>query len=486
MRFVRRAVFLVVAAMLTAVSLPTSGAATTPGWQEPTRRGWKDDSDARVRRWARFCNRSGRTRAERLRAFGIALVVVSSLGLTEVPRALAERSPGDVVIDWNATALATAAREHVGPVIVLDLAIVHAAVYDAVNSIDRQHTPYAVSVQDAPEGASQEVAAATAAHRVLLHLFPSQDESLAARYAESLAAVPDGEAKAQGVAVGETAAAAIIALRSDDGRFAHVPYEPGSGPGAWVSTPPFPPDFPPLVPWVAQVTPFTMRSDDQFTVDPPPALTSDQYTRDVEEVRTMGARYGSARTEEQTAIARFFGEPPVGAWNRTVQGIARGRGQSVAENARLFALVNLAAADANIASWQHKYTYKFWRPITAIRAADTDGNPDTAPDPTWEPLLITPPFPEYTAGHTVFSGAVAQVLRDFYGTDRFDFTMSSAAGAGGSGATRSYTRFSHVVNEVVDARVWAGSHFRTADVVGAAAGMRVGRWVSKNVALPVG
>lgn len=421
------------------------------------------------------------------RSLAAAMLAASCLSLATVPDVLATPSPGDVVIHWNRAALAAAAEEgHPGPVVVLDLAIVHAAVYDAVNSIDRRHTSYAVNVEDAPASASQEAAAATAAYRVLLDLFPGQEASLAASYAESLAAVPDGEPKDQGVSVGETAAGGIIALRSNDGRFAHVPYQPASGPGAWVPTPPFPPNFPPLVPWVAEVTPFTMRSGDQFPVDPPPALTSAKYAEDLEEVRTMGSRVGSSRTNEQTAVARFFGEPPAGAWNRTIQDIALARSHSVADSARLFALVNLAAADSQISCWRHKYAYSFWRPITAIRAAGTDGNPETAADPAWEPLLITPPFPEYTSGHATFSGAVAEILTAFYGTDRFDFTMSSDLGAGGSGATRSYTRFSHVVGDVVDGRVWAGSHFRTADAVGAAEGMRIGKWVSRNVALPLG
>jgi hypothetical protein len=428
----------------------------------------------------------GRRSVTAARTVGIALLLLSCLNVVGAPRALATPSPGDVVIDWNGTALVAAATaRHPGPVVVVDLAIVHAAVYDAVNSIDRRHTSYAVTVAGAPAGASQEAAAAAAAHRVLVDLFPSQEASLDTTYAESLARVPDGQSEDQGVLVGEQAAAGIISLRAHDGRFADVPYAPGSGPGVWKPTPPFPPNFPALVPWLADVTPFTMRSPDQFRVDPPPALTSAQYTEDFEEVRTMGARVGSGRTPEQTAIAAFFGEAPAGPWNRVVQDVARGRNQSVADNARLFALVNLAAADAQISCWRNKYTYNYWRPITAIRAADTDGNPRTIADPTWEPLLVTPPFPEYSSGHATFSGAVAQVLSDFYGTDRLAFTMGSAVQAGGSGATRAYSGFSDVVKEVIDGRVWAGSHFRTADVVGAAAGKRVGHWVSKQVALPV-
>ncbi|MDQ4134245.1 MAG: vanadium-dependent haloperoxidase [Actinomycetota bacterium] len=410
------------------------------------------------------------------------ILVASALATLGAPRAQAGPPSGDVVVDWNRTALnAIVSAGHPGPVQILDLAIVHAAIYDAVNSVDGRHSPYAIKVVPAPPSASQQAAAATAAHRVLLNLFPAQQGSLDAAYQQSMGEVPDGQAEDDGVSVGEQAAAGILALRSNDGRFANVPYQPGSGPGAWVPTPPFPPNFPALVPWVAKVTPFTARSSNQFRVDPPPALTSDLYTEDYEEVKTMGSRTGSGRTAEQTAIAEFFGEPPATAWSRAVQDIALARNHSVADSARLFALVNLAAADAQISCWENKYAYGFWRPITAIRAGGTDTNPLTAGDPSWEPLLVTPPFPEYSSGHATFTGAVTQVLADFYGTDHFSFTMSSTF----SGTRRSYSRFSDVNKEVIDGRVWAGSHFRTADTVGAAAGNRIGHWVSKNVARPV-
>lgn len=417
-------------------------------------------------------------------ALVLALVlIISALGALGLPTAHAVESSGDVVVDWNRTALRAAANAgHPSPVQILDLAIVHAAVYDAVNSIDGRHQPYAVQVPEASPDASQEAAAATAAYQALRDLFPEQQESLEAAYQASLADVPDGEQEDAGVSVGQQAAAAIIALRSDDGRFDEdVTFERKSGPGAWVPTPPFPADYPGMVPWVAKVTPFTMRSTDQFRVDPPPSVTSELYTEDFEEVRTMGAKLGSKRTPEQTAIAEFFEEPPTGAWSRAIQGIALAEKHTVADSARLFALVNLAAADAQISCWDSKYTYSYWRPITAIHAADTDGNPNTTADSDWRPLLFTPPFPEYPAGHTTFTGAVTQVLRDFYGTDRFSFTMSNAF----SGTTRSYDRFSQVTKEVIDGRVWAGSHFRTADVVGAAAGLRIGLWVTQNVAAPL-
>lgn len=410
------------------------------------------------------------------------LVAASALSTLGAPRAQAVSPSGNVVVDWNRTAVnAAVAAGHPGPVQILDLAIVHAAIYDAVNSIDGRHLPYAIRVAPAPPDASQEAAAATAAHRILINLFPAQQGSLDAAHDGSLADVPDGQAQDDGVSVGEQAAAAILQLRSNDGRFANVPYQPGSGPGAWIPTPPFPPNFPALVPWVAKVTPFTMRRTDQFRVDPPPSLTSDVYTEDYNEVRKMGAKVNSGRTAQQTAIAEFFGEPPATAWSRAVQDIALARNHSVADSARLFVLVNLAAADAQISCWENKYTYGYWRPITAIRAGDTDENPLTTADPSWEPLLVTPPFPEYSSGHTTFTGAVTQVLADFYGTDRFTFSMSSTF----SGATRSYGRFSDVTKEVIDGRVWAGSHFRTADAVGAAAGNRIGHWVSRNVARPV-
>lgn len=404
----------------------------------------------------------------------VLVLQVGSRPANEVLAAGAE----DAVLEWNGITARTArAAGRPPPVLSFDFAMVHAAIYDAVNSIDGGHTPYAVQLSASPD-ASREAAAAAAAHTVLLALFPAQQPSLDADLGASLSRIPDGEPKAEGIAIGERAGRTINELRAGDGRFANVAYAPGSGPGVWERTPPA--FAPPLTPWVAQVRPFTMRVNDQFLPDAPPPLTSAEYTDDFNEVKVLGAKQSIARTAEQTSIARFWDEPPSYSWNRTLRDIASSRGQTVAENARLFALVNLAEVDARITSWDAKYTYSLWRPITAIQRADTDGNPATIPDPSWEPLLTTPNFPEYISGHTTASATVTQVMSDFYGTDHFPFTVTN-----GAGVTRSFSRFSDAAQEVSDARVYSGIHFRSGDAVGSAVGKRVAGWVVRNYLLPV-
>jgi hypothetical protein len=353
--------------------------------------------------------------------------------------------------------------------------------FDAVNSIDHRFTSYAIRID--PQGvASPEAAAATAAHRVLLTLVPtSQQAYLDAAYAASLAQIPDGAAKTNGITVGEAVAGAILALRSGDGSAITLPYTQPPAPGIYQPTPPafLPANF---VAW-GNVLPFTMHSGSQFLPGPPPSLTSEDYTEDFNEIKRLGSINSTERTADQTEAANFWVENSTITWNRIARLAANANGNSLADNARLFALLNMAGADGIIAGFNTKYTYNFWRPVTAIRAADTDGNPDTAPDPTWTPLVVTPRHPDYTSNHCVYSAAAARVLASFFHDDDFDFSIPSSTAPG---AVRSYHSFSQAANEVGNARVWVGFHFRTACRRGLSEGKQVGRFAFKHYLRPLG
>ncbi|MCA1603587.1 MAG: vanadium-dependent haloperoxidase, partial [Acidobacteria bacterium] len=331
----------------------------------------------------------------------------------------------DVVIDWNghaANAIVGVAQQP-PPRGMIRLAMVHVAIYDAVNAIEgHPFTPYAVT-PNVVSPASPEAAAAAAAHDVLIALFPNQQTTLDANYAASLAAIPDGPAKTNGISVGQQAAAGILSFRANDGRDLVVPYTPGVGPGVWNPTPPG--FVPAQAPEVAHVQPFTLKSPSQFRAEPPPDLSSETWVRDYDETKSLGRATDSTRTPEQTDLARFISDQPVLQWNRAWRGISVAKGLSLADNARFFAMLTTASSDALIACWDTKFFYNRWRPVTAIRAGDTDGNPETEPDPDWIGLVITPPHPEYPAAHGCFSGASAETLEFFFGTDKFDFTMDS-------------------------------------------------------------
>ena len=386
----------------------------------------------------------------------------------------------DAVTDWNAyagNALAVTAR--LSPTAASPhMAMVQGAVYDAVNGIDRSHRPYLVLPAAQPWD-SMDAAAATAAYRVLVAIVPAQQPTLEPLYTASLAAVPDGPAKIGGIAAGETAAAAMIAARTGDGRFGSFRFTASFTPGAWR------PELPLFVSdpfaWVAYLKPFLIESPSQFRSDGPNALTSEAYAADFAEVKAVGARNSSTRTTDQTEQALYWGvEHGTLLWGRIIRTISANQGLSTAENARLLAMVQLAAADANINCWNDKAYWSSWRPITAIRQADTDGNPATDADPAWEPLLATPPFPEHPSGHACASGAIVASLQNFFGTDKMKFTAFGA----GSGTSRSYSRFSETIKEIIDARIYAGIHFRTADVQGAIIGKKVAHWEEKHYFQP--
>jgi membrane-associated phospholipid phosphatase len=390
----------------------------------------------------------------------------------------------DVVLRWDQLLLDTARANHVSPVAMTRyLAIESAALYDAVNDIDRSYTPYFADVPAAP-GASPEAAAAQAAHDTLAALFPAQQATFDAALAADLAGIPPGRAR-QGTAVGQVVAQEILAWRSTDGSDAKVPYTPGTGPGVWQPTPPA--FLPAALPQWGNVTPFAIPSGSAFRAPPPPALDNPAYTAAFNEVKTVGDINSTTRTPDQSQIAQFwYGAAGTytasGYWNQIAQEVAQQRGNSLVQNARLFALLNLTEADAAIAVWDTKYADNFWRPVTAIRAADTDGNPDTAADPGWTPFLVTPNFPSYVSGHSGVSGGAAAVLAAFFGTDAIGFSLSSDSLPG---VTRSYTSFSAAAQEASDSRVYAGIHWRFDVVAGANMGAQVGSYITTHFLLPV-
>ena len=388
----------------------------------------------------------------------------------------------DEVSDWNHTmlmALLTAPATP-APVTTRVAAIVQAAVFDAVNGIDRHYRPVYVHPAASP-GASKRAAAVQAAYATLVSLYPAQKASFDQQRATSLAAITESnDAVQQGLAWGQTVAEQILAWRSQDG-FSDAPpaYTGGTQPGQWRPTPPA--MSPGLVPQLATITPWVIRSPSQFRTQGPPDMTSDQYTSDFNETKTMGRATNSGRTADQTLYAGFWqaGNPP-DYWDQVVISLASQQQYSVSRTARLLALVNLGMADAIIGCWDAKYHYSSWRPITAIQLGDTDGNDATAADPAWTPLITTPPFPEYPSAHSCASGAATQILSQTFGEET-SFNMRSNAMAG---VTRNFTSFSAALVEVGNARVFGGIHFRTATVDGTALGISVANYVLAHALAP--
>jgi hypothetical protein len=386
----------------------------------------------------------------------------------------------DSVTEWNlnaSTALFVGAGQPPN-VSVPHLAMVHGAVYDAVNAIGGGREGYLLNARIAQPFDSKPAAAATAAYRVLKHLVPAQAAVLDAQYAVSLAAIPDGTAKTRGIAIGEAAAAAMIAARTDDGRFGAFRFTAGSGPGVWKPVLPAFGSDPNA--WIKDVRPFLIEHASQFRSKGPDALTSRAYTRDFLEVKDVGSLASTTRTADQTTAARYWAENPPATWSRIVRSLSAAHGLSIDENARLYAQLYMTAADAFIAVWDEKAHFSFWRPITAIREADTDGNPATTPDPAWLPLLSNPPYPEHPSGHLGLSGSFGATLQDFFGTDRVGWTDTNNASL-----TRSFTRISDAVDEIVGARVWSGIHFRNADEASVKIAEKIATWREKHYFEPL-
>lgn len=387
----------------------------------------------------------------------------------------------DKVTDWNEIG-AIAAVTNGGqspPAATIYLAYMHIAIFDAVNAIDGRFRPFAITSTNVPQGASEEAATVSAAYYILLYLLPTQQTYLDAEYAASLATIPDGQSKNDGIAIGQDVAARFIAQRGCDGRNANIPYTPGSDPGDWQPTPPA--YAPALGPWIAQMQPFAILRASQFRGEGPPALNSNQYTEDFNEVKSIGSINSTTRTEEQTEIGKFYAEHTGFQYARVFRDFALAQNMNLTDNARLFAMIYVATADALIACWDSKFHYSFWRPVTSIPAADTDGNPKTEPDPSWLPLIVTPPHPEYPSAHASFTSAFAEILRYFFGTKKVTLTLTSTV----TGTSRTFHNTNDLIKEIIDARVYAGIHYRTSCVHGKIIGKNVSEWVTKYFFQPV-
>ena len=386
-----------------------------------------------------------------------------------------------VIKDWNAiasTAIVTNAGRPPAAAIV-DTAYVNIAMYDAVNAIDGRYSVFAVSPTTSTAGASEDAAAVAAAHDVLRAFFPSQANFLDQKEADSLAAIPDGDAKTRGIAIGQEVAAAFLQQRSGDGRNAPITFTPAPAPGVWVPTPPA--FAPPQAPWIARMQPFAMTTSSQFRADAPPDLTSDTWAADYNETKAYGVATGSLRTPEQTEIGLFYTEHTAAQYNRILREFAASQNLSLPDEARLLAQLWTSIGDGIIGVFESKYFYGRWRPVTAIRAGDTDGNPATDPDPSWTPLAVTPNHPEYPAAHGGFTGALAETLRQFYGTKDVTITLSSTV----TNTTHTFDNTDDLEKEVIVGRIYGGMHFRTSVVEGEVLGRKAAKWVARHKFLPV-
>jgi hypothetical protein len=384
-------------------------------------------------------------------------------------------SVADVVTDWNQSAGACVLEAKIYPFAgTRVMAIVHTAMFDAINSIEGRYTPYKFKVS-APTGSSPEAAGVAAAHAALVQLFPEQKSALDAAYAASLAQIPDGPGKTTGIAVGEEVAAKVLEWRASDGADAANTYRPITTPGTYVTT-----TFPIGTQW-GSVTPWVMEHGSQFRPAPPPALSSAEWAADYNEIKEIGAKKSARRSSEQTEVARFWAITGPQSFDPIVRQLATTPGRSLSQNARLFALVEMAVADSYIAVFDAKYTFNFWRPITAIRNGDIDGNDATARDPGWEPLIDTPLHPEYPCAHCINSGAARAVLESEFGTGPNPLTMSSTTAPG---VVHKWASIAEYAEEVSVARIYGGIHYRNSTVVGKAMGKKLGELAVQNYLKP--
>lgn len=431
-------------------------------------------------------SRHARVRRRPARLAGPAgLVLIAATLLVPAAPAFAAE-PGDMVLQWNAKAVVTlhnaptATPPGLGqapPLTLIQLAIVQGAVYDAVNAIDKTHDAFLEGLTG-PSTASQAAAAATAAHHALVGLTPAAltqvVESLDAQYAASLATVPDGQAKTDGVTVGAAAAAAMLAYRTGDGRFGSRAFIPGTGPGEWRLVPPLNAN---VFAWISDVRPFTLKSASQFRTEGPPDLASAQYAAEFNEVKAVGKATGSTRTPDQALLAAFVSTNPVPILYRALREIAVARGLSTAEQARLLAMISVSGADAVIGCWESKVHWSFWRPLTAIQNAADDGNAATDADPTWTSLVPSPGYPDNPSGYNCVAASTMHAARLFFGTDRISFTLNNSAST--PPTVREYHRLTDVIDDAIDGRVLIGLHFRSADIQGAWLGKKVAQWVNR-------
>jgi hypothetical protein len=414
-----------------------------------------------------------------------ALVMVCAVLFSSLVTSSRAAASSDVVLEWNAIAINTMltppAASPFGQA--RFAAIVQLAVFEAVNAITRNYQPYLGTIS-APAGASADAAAVAAAHKALKNYFGGSAATLDAAYTSSLAAIPDGQAKTDGIATGEAAAAAMIALRANDGSSPLTFDAPGAvAPGVWQKTPSCPAAGGQFFNW-QNVTPFGIPSAADFIPGPPPSLTSERYTKDYNEVMTVGGMNSTARPQDRADVARFYRDTsPTNALNSAARQVAGAQGRSLSENARALALLNMATSDSLVASFATKYTYNFWRPETAIHAAATDGNPKTTADATFVPYIVTPCFPSYPSNHASGTGGGAEVLRRMYGAGGHSITLSNPADAD---VVLHYTTFKGITDDVDDARVYGGIHFRFDQEAGGRLGRDIATYVVKNNLRPIG
>jgi hypothetical protein len=397
--------------------------------------------------------------------FGLAAIQPALSSAAALPAAPAAPSPAghDPVLDWNQFLLGIQATPGDQPATVhptYELAITHAAIYDAVVSIDRSARPYLTDVHG-PRRASLAAAADAAAHGALAALYPGLHAQIDSEYAQQLAQVPDGRSKSQGIGVGDAVAKQIIARRANDGSGAPlVPFQPGTGPGDYQLTPPA--FAQPVFTHWPHVKPFVLHDGNQFRPPPPAALASPKYAAAINEIQALGVAQGSTRTPDQTQIGLFWNPPIWATWNRIAQTAATGHHGTLSREAHTFAALNLTFADSVIAFYDAKYAYRLWRPVTAIRNADADGNTDTVADPNWTPLSATAPDPSYPGAHGTISAAGSAVLSAIYGND-FRFSVTSPALPG---VERSFVSFSEAAEEASVSRIYNGNHSRLDEVAG--------------------
>jgi len=443
-------------------------------------------------------NRSRSTFRVRRWLAGLSLIsLVGAAGLIQAaPVAAAE--PTNMVLVWNENAVnvigqpATNTPPGLGqgpPLAALHVAMVQGAIYDAVNAIDGGHEPY-LSGLSAPSTASQAAAAAQAAHDVLFGITPAANTAVRTRIDDmltaSLALIDPSQAKADGIEIGADAAAAMLLARTGDGRTDVEPFVPSNDVGKWRLVAPLNAN---VQGQFATVVPLTLKSPDQFPTEGLPALTSAQYAAEFNEVKALGAQSGSSRTAAQTLMAGFYTANPLFYYNTGLRVIATDQGLSTSEQARLFVKTSMAGADALISCWNNKKLWSAWRPATAIHEAANDGNPLTSPDANWTSLFAAPGYPDEPSGYNCYTGGFWQSARYFFGTDKYAFSLTSpgvpanpAAGnpVGVPGSTRSYTRFTDVIDDTINGRILNGYHFRTADVHGAWIGKKVAQWINRH------
>jgi hypothetical protein len=418
----------------------------------------------------------------RLRSLVAIVAVVAAVTIPMSPAA-AVPAP-DQVLAWNQVAYdeLIVGKAQAPPVAVLHFAMVHGAIYDAVNAIDGGFAPYLGS--PAADGSeSQNAAAAAAAYGVLASLLPDRAGALATQYQASitaLEAVEDPTDVAAGEAIGAAAAAAMIAARTGDGRIGGSQFfTEGTDAGEWRNA------VGPLNPagnnfkWVGDVTPFLIEDAADFATSGPQPLTSGKYATEFDQVKALGSATGSTRTADQTEMAHFWVDHALAMWTRIFRQLSANQDLTPTENARFFAMLYLTGADAAIACFQDKERWHFWRPQTAIRLAATDGNDATVADPTWTPLIANPPYPDQPSGHNCLSSSIVETLKDFFGTNVMSFSATRASSPIGP-ITRSFTRFSQAIGEIRLARVYAGIHFMTADATGASLGRKVAAFRDAN------